>query len=243
MTPIRYQIPLEMIEKYVLEDVLHVETLIFSKLVVLHLKHETTHSFYCDMKCVRVNVSESVAFHAYHVTDCSPLSGQTMIFSKTLLNKGDAYNTSTGIFVAPRYGMYTFEAHMCVSHQKHMRFDIMVGSTIYATAYGYTYHGTNGPTAHAIVKLYLGDRVSVDWKTWSYGISTAIMQNVNYRNSFSGKLSNPKCILKLILCICLLSMFYILQSAIESIILYHSYSIPFQHLSIITTNNLYFIST
>ncbi|XP_060595435.1 coadhesin-like [Ruditapes philippinarum] len=41
----------------------------------------------------------SVAFNAYYVTDCSPAIGQTMIFSKTLLNEGNAYNTSTGILL------------------------------------------------------------------------------------------------------------------------------------------------
>ncbi|XP_060566967.1 coadhesin-like [Ruditapes philippinarum] len=130
-----------------------------------------------------------VAFNAYYVTDFSPVSGQTMIFSKTLLNEGDAYNTSTGIFVAPRNGTYTFEAQMCTGHRKSMQFDIMVGSVVHATAYGYDYDNADCVSTHAIVKLNTGDRVSVEWKYWSYATSNVILQNVNfYRNSFSGKL-------------------------------------------------------
>ncbi|XP_060566969.1 coadhesin-like [Ruditapes philippinarum] len=134
---------------------------------------------------------QSVAFNAYYITDCSPVSGQTMIFSKTLLNEGDAYNTSTGIFVAPRNGTYTFDAQMCILYQRRMQFDIMVGSAVHATAYGYDQNSRECPSAHAIVKLNSSDSVTVQWKRWSYSTSNVITQSVSCRNSFSGKLSNP----------------------------------------------------
>jgi hypothetical protein len=114
-----------------------------------------------------------------------------MIFSQTLLNEGDAYNTSTGIFVAPRNGTYTFDAQMCVVNQIFMQFDIMAGSVVHATAFGRDHYNYECPSAHAIVKLNSGDSVTVQWKHWSYSTSTVIMQSSNYRNSFSGKLSNP----------------------------------------------------
>jgi hypothetical protein len=145
------------------------------------------------MKCFLLHFSESVssvAFNAYYVTDCSPQIGQTMIFSKILMNEGGAYNPSTGVFVAPKDGTYTFYAQLCIYYQKHIHFDIMVGSKVYATAYGYDSASYDCPSIQAIVPMKSGDEAFVQWKRWTYTVNV-VPQNTYYRNSFSGKYSNP----------------------------------------------------
>jgi hypothetical protein len=140
-----------------------------------------------------LHVSESnstVAFNTYYVTDRSPSAGQTMIFSKILTNEGGAYNPSTGVFVAPKDGTYTFYAQLCIGSKKSIHFDIIVGSKVYATAYGYEYHTFNCPSTQAIAQMKSGDKAFVQWKSWTH-TSNVVQQNTYLRNSFSGKYSNP----------------------------------------------------
>jgi hypothetical protein len=113
-----------------------------------------------------------------------------MIFSNILMNEGGAYNPSTGVFVAPKDGTYTFYAQLCISAQKNIHFDIIVGSKVYATVYGYAYHSSDCPSTQAIAQMKSGDKAFVQWKTWTQ-TSTVVSQSTYYRNSFSGKYSNP----------------------------------------------------
>ncbi|XP_060574668.1 coadhesin-like [Ruditapes philippinarum] len=135
--------------------------------------------------------NSTVAFNAYYVTDCSPSAGQTMIFSKILMNEGEAYNPSTGVFVAPKDGTYTFYAQLCINSRTSIHFDIMVGSKVYATAYGYDSSAYSCPSTQAIAQMKSGDKAFVQWKSWTQS-SNAVPQSYTYvRNFFSGKYSNP----------------------------------------------------
>ncbi|XP_053385405.1 uncharacterized protein LOC128550433 [Mercenaria mercenaria] len=145
-----------------------------------------------EVSCDSTSSDASVAFNAYGVTDISPNKGQTMVFSTVLTNKGDSYNSSTGVFVAPRNGTYIFHAQMCISRSKHMHFDIMVERTSYATAYGYAYNSCECPSIQAVVELKTKERVFVQWgTTWSY-VSTSVICKYSpyHKNYFSGVLNH-----------------------------------------------------
>ena len=127
----------------------------------------------------------AVAFQAYNVYDTSPSSGSTVRFTSTLINKGGGYSTSTGYFTAKQSGTYSFSAKICICTRNNMRFDIIVGSTIYATGYAYDQYAYACATAQAVAALKVNDKVFVRWQTYSY--SRAVLYNGgNYRNSFSG---------------------------------------------------------
>ncbi|XP_060555889.1 coadhesin-like [Ruditapes philippinarum] len=134
--------------------------------------------------------NSSVAFNAYFVTDCSPRAGQTMVFSNILMNEGGAYNPSTGVFVAPKDGTYIFNAQLCIIKQKTLSFDIMVGSKVYGTAYGLDYYYSNCYSTQAIAQMKSGDKAFVQWKLGTH-TGNVVPQSTYYRNSFSGKYSNP----------------------------------------------------
>ncbi len=50
---------------------------------------------------------ETIAFHAYGEID-APVPGQIVVFDTPILNLGNCYNASSGIFTAPQHGVYFF---------------------------------------------------------------------------------------------------------------------------------------
>ncbi|XP_060579241.1 uncharacterized protein LOC132736169 [Ruditapes philippinarum] len=55
-----------------------------------------------------------IAFHAHHVKDLVlDTTNEIVIFTKSVINEGTGYDTSTGIFTAPDGGLYQFIVHTC----------------------------------------------------------------------------------------------------------------------------------
>ncbi|XP_053385394.1 hemicentin-1-like isoform X2 [Mercenaria mercenaria] len=151
------------------------------------------HGKYCDGDPIQVEMcnkqtcktsNTSVAFNAYYVTDTTPASGQTMVFSNVLVNQGGSYNSSTGIFVAPRNGTYIFNAQMCTHSSRSFNFHIMVKDAAYASVYAYAYNSYECAFTQAVVVLETNQQAFVKFGTW-FG---KLVQTSNYRNFFSGSL-------------------------------------------------------
>lgn len=60
----------------------------------------------------------TVAFSAegIDIGNATLLTNQTIVFTNLILNIGDAYDSSTGIFTAPINGLYMFSVQMCAQH-------------------------------------------------------------------------------------------------------------------------------
>ena len=56
-----------------------------------------------------------VTFTAWVVNDEYSSKDSIIAFQSTILNKGDAFQTSTGVFTAPYHGIYFFLADLNVS--------------------------------------------------------------------------------------------------------------------------------
>ncbi|XP_053374223.1 collagen alpha-2(VIII) chain-like [Mercenaria mercenaria] len=70
----------------------------------------------------------SVAFRSTNLTNLTPTSGETLVFTTAPLNDGNGYNISTGVFTAPIAGTYIFSLQLCVPAGKNTYYAIMVGT-------------------------------------------------------------------------------------------------------------------
>ena len=59
--------------------------------------------------------TSTYAFSAYEISDTTPSTGDTLVFTKTFVNENGAYSTTTGIYTAPCDGIYEFHATIALS--------------------------------------------------------------------------------------------------------------------------------
>jgi hypothetical protein len=137
-------------------------------------------------------VTDTIAFKAHGPTDISLETGQTIIFAKNMLNKGEAYNNNTGIFTAPLSGTYIVMIHLCITNSKYMNYGIMVDNTVYTSGRFFDDDAITCYTAAraALVVLNGGERVYVKCLSASSGnvLYESTSSTVNYWNTFSGLL-------------------------------------------------------
>jgi hypothetical protein len=127
----------------------------------------------------------SVAFNAYWIIDLSPAAGQTMVFSRVLMNEGGAYSNITGEFTAPVDGTYSFSAQICFANNSNIYFDIKVGDVTYAQSYAYDTSAVACSTATTVAKVNKNQKVIVQWTHTSY-TSNLIVESDALRNYFTG---------------------------------------------------------
>ena len=65
-----------------------------------------------------------MAFRVEDPTEDKYTSGSVMKFSNVLLNVGDSYDSTTGVFTAPVAGLYQFTAHLCVDKGQNIYYEI-----------------------------------------------------------------------------------------------------------------------
>ncbi|XP_060579784.1 coadhesin-like [Ruditapes philippinarum] len=147
---------------------------------------------YCDgdslevVSCRKSSCSPNIVFKAKNVTNRIPGNGGTVIFGSTIVNGGNAYNTSTGIFTAPVSGTYSFSIQLCAQSNTEMTADIIVDGTIYAALY--VYDKDKNPCGSTDTAAVLHGQSNVFVKCTTGCTFTNIFQNRYYVNSFSGYL-------------------------------------------------------
>lgn len=72
----------------------------------------------------------TVAFSAEGIGNATLLTNQTIVFTNLILNIGDAYNSSTGIFTAPVNGLYMFSVQMCTQYRSRSQFRVFAGPKV-----------------------------------------------------------------------------------------------------------------
>jgi hypothetical protein len=127
----------------------------------------------------------NVAFNAYRINDLSPAAGQTMVFSRVLMNEGGAVSNTTGEFMAPVDGTYSFSAQMCFANNQNLYFDIKLYDVAYAQSYAFVTDAVACSTATTVAKVNKNQKVIVQWTHSSY-TSNLIVESDVLRNYFTG---------------------------------------------------------
>ncbi|XP_060573323.1 uncharacterized protein LOC132731206 [Ruditapes philippinarum] len=161
------------------------------------LFEETRTNLMSDMEAKREELTQlqgklerlPIAFHAHHVADLLlDTKDEIIIFTKSLINEGTGYDTSTGIFTAPVGGIYQFVVHTCAYIKKHAFIGLVLEGTVIAADSNYDgdYHTCS--TVGAIVRVRSGEKVWV--KSTSSASNRQLCQSSNIMNTFSGILVN-----------------------------------------------------
>lgn len=130
---------------------------------------------------LEISKTPVIAFRADHVSDTSPASNQIMIYTKVRQNDGNGYDSTTGIFTAPKAGLYLFMVQVYPYTKKTFEYKLVQGDTTLFSgrAYSYDWLSTSSTTfAH----LNSGEKVCVRSVSSS---SVDILYSREY-NAFSG---------------------------------------------------------
>ena len=110
------------------------------------------------------------------------ISGRKAIvkFDKVILNRRGCYDPKTGIFTAPRTGLYQISVTIMSNAGKKLDLDIAKNDLVLLKMYGPTVHGST-QTANPVLELKSGDKVCVI----NHGSGLQRIYGNNY-SSFSG---------------------------------------------------------
>ncbi|XP_078319041.1 complement C1q-like protein 4 [Crassostrea virginica] len=109
--------------------------------------------------------SDKVAFTAIFTQDTTSKNNQILVFPHIITNVGGGYNVNTGVFTAPRDGVYVFFCKITSSgSSSEMRFEfILNGSTKTRNlVYGRTGHPYRTSSNSIVLQLRHGDRVWIN---------------------------------------------------------------------------------
>jgi len=94
-------------------------------------------------------------------TENAYTKGSTMKFSNVLLNEGDGYDSTTGLFTAPVAGLYLFTAQLCVEKGQSVYIQITKNGTELQRSRVYQSGSNQCCNAEAVDVLSNGDIISL----------------------------------------------------------------------------------
>ncbi|XP_060598352.1 complement C1q and tumor necrosis factor-related protein 9A-like isoform X2 [Ruditapes philippinarum] len=162
-----------------------------------NLFDETRTNLTSDMETKREELTQlqeklerpAIAFHAHHVVDLLlNTADEIIIFTKSVINEGTGYDTSTGIFTAPVGGLYQFSVHTCTLYKKYAFIGLVLEDNVIASDSSYDEDYYTCSSFGAIVRVRSGEKVWV--KSTSSSSSRQLVQDEHRMNRFSGILIN-----------------------------------------------------
>jgi hypothetical protein len=110
-------------------------------------------------------------------------NNQPLMFPYVLLNIGEGYDKTTGIFTAPVTGLYFFSAHICNANAEFMVISIFHEGNAVAKTTEYESSRDSCSSVNAPVMVNMGGKVSIKS---SYGASKLHGDNEYRWPSFAG---------------------------------------------------------
>ena len=104
---------------------------------------------------------QKVAFTAGVTSDSSTWNSGTLIFNSVILNVGNGYNPSTGVFTSPAAGTYVFYVTAVESIKQDLRVDIVLNSVSKVRTIGFHDAAFQTGTNMVVLNLKKGDSVWV----------------------------------------------------------------------------------
>lgn len=127
---------------------------------------------------------DGIGFYAYMSMDePDPRGHHTLVYDVTLTNLGNGYNRNTGVFTAPRDGLYSFTWSTRVQCSLAHTTDLIINERIMGSTYAYC--GYNTVTGHVVAIVNQGDVIFVRTHSTSPG-QGAIKSNEFGQSAFSG---------------------------------------------------------
>ena len=104
---------------------------------------------------------QEVAFTAGVTSSSSTWNSGTLIFNSVILNVGNGYNPSTGVFTSPVAGTYVFYVTAVEYNKQYLKVDIVLNSVSKVRTIGYSDAAFQTGTNMVVLNLQKGDSVWV----------------------------------------------------------------------------------
>ena len=144
--------------------------------------------FYFIYFSAKIQMS-TYAFSAYEISDRTPSTGDTLVFTKTFVNENEAYSTRTGVYTAPCDGIYEFHATLTSDAsypKKYLYVEFKAGETSIGKFMVYDTVRDDSSSGSAIARLQKGTEVFL--RVTTLHSRTRLLDDSYRMNSFNGHL-------------------------------------------------------
>ncbi|WAR16754.1 HIP-like protein [Mya arenaria] len=135
---------------------------------------------------LRDEVQISISDLEKNVADTTIKAGHTIVFTETLVNDGNAYDNTTGIFTAPEDGIYLVSLHMCVKNKQNLYYGLVIDGKESLRGEMYEYRAVTCNSVQQLLTIKAGNRVWIQ----VYVKDVVLLQSANHWNMFSAFLLN-----------------------------------------------------
>ncbi|XP_052764445.1 uncharacterized protein LOC128206180 [Mya arenaria] len=127
-----------------------------------------------------------VFFNSKTVADTTIKAGHTIVFTETMVNDGNGYDNTTGIFTAPEDGIYLVSLHVCVKNKQNLYYGLVIDGKDSLRGEMYEHYAYSCNSVQQLLTIKAGNRVWIQ----VYANDVVLHQSASHWNMFSALLLN-----------------------------------------------------